>query len=443
MRSQKILFALLAISVVTLSACSWLGDKPKVPLAGKREPVLLAPAADALQLETGAAPLEITLPDALPNTIWAQSFGYPSHNPVHLPLSGGLTKRLWDKSVGAGVDKKNPLMSAPLIVENVIFAVDTRGRVTAMQADKSKTLWQENTRAKEQDKDELSAGGGIAYGRGQILATNGSRDLVALNAQTGAELWRLSLDAPLRGAPSVAAGRAYVTDAANHVVAVDAQTGKKLWSFDGTAQEIALLGTPAPALDDRQAIAALSNGTITSIGLVDGQSLWTGRFNISGGGADLSSLKDVAGVPVIDNGRVMAVNAAGYVVAYDAASGARMWQKDLGGTGGLWPAGNVVYVMTRDGISARSASDGAPVWNASLVQFEDKDKEEPIAWYGPYLLSGKLYAFGSAGKAVVLDPFTGKQEAILDIADNLAAAPAIAGDMAVMVNASGKLSVWK
>ncbi|NBO20291.1 MAG: hypothetical protein EBV03_13940, partial [Proteobacteria bacterium] len=232
-------------------------------------------------------------------------------------------------------------MAAPLIIEKTVFAMDTKGRVSALQLDNGKEIWQKATRAKKQDKDELSAGGGIAYGRDQILATNGSRDLIALNAQNGTELWRLSLDAPLRGAPSVAAGRAYVTDVANNIVAVDTQTGSKLWSFASAPESIALLGTPSPAIDDRQAVAAFSSGTIVSVGLANGQSLWNGRFNLTRGGADsLTDLKDVAGVPVIDNGRVMAMNAAGYMVAFDAGTGARLWQKDVGGTGGIWPAGN-------------------------------------------------------------------------------------------------------
>ncbi len=434
----------LSAALLTLNGCSWFGEKEDAPLTGKREPVLLAPAADLMALEKNQEAVAIALPEIMPNTAWSQPLAYPTHNPVHLQLDGGLKKKLWDKSIGAGVDKNRPLIAAPLMVGNMVYAMDTKGRISALDRMTGKEVWNEESRAKKQDKDELTAGGGLAYGRGQLIVTNGSRDLIALNAQTGDDLWRTSLDAPLRGAPAVAAGRIYVTDAVNHITAIDSLTGARVWNFDGEQQDIALLGTPAPAVDETQAIAALSNGNNISLGINDGQSQWRGRFSLRSGGSEaLNDLRDVAGVPVIDQGRVMAVNAAGNMVALDAASGSRLWQKDLGGTGSIWPAGNTVYVMTRNGIMARSASDGAPIWHAPLIQFKDEDKEKPIAWYGPYLLSGKLYAFGTDGKAVVLDPANGKQVDVIKIPDHLAAAPSVAENTLLLITENGHLSAWQ
>lgn len=437
-------FLLASATLFTLSACGWMGDKEDTPLPGKREPVLLAPAADMMQLEKNQTATAITFPAVMPNSVWAQPLAYPTHNPVHLQLDGGLKTKLWEKSIGEGVDKGRPLIASPVIANNIVYALDTRGRVTAMDRTSGKEIWREESRAKKQDKDELTAGGGLAYGRGQLLVTNGSRDLIALNAQTGETLWRTTLDAPLRGAPTVAAGRVYVVDAVNHISSLDSLTGTTTWHFDGEPQDIALLGTPAPAVDETQAIAALSNGNIFSLGVADGQSRWKSRFTLRAGGTDsLTDLRDVAGVPVMDGGRLMAVNASGNMIALDVQTGLRIWQKDLGGTGPLWPAGNVVYVMTRDGIMARGISDGSPIWHAPLIQYEDKDKEKPIVWYGPYLLSGKLYAFGSAGKAVILDPNTGKQMDIVKIPDRLATAPAVADNTLLMITASGRLSAWQ
>lgn len=437
---------LLLSCALSLSACGWLGEKEKTPLQGKREAVLQAPAADALQnATTGENATTAVLPEAVPNAVWGQSLAYPTHNPQHLSLAGGLTKRLWSESVGKGIEKNRPVMAAPIIAEGRVYALDTAGQVSAFDVKTGKRLWKSSTRAENQAKDDLSAGGGIAYGRNAILVTNGSRDLAALNAQNGNVVWRTSMSAPLRGAPALLAGRAYVTDVLNHAIAVDANSGEKLWSFDGTPADIALLGTPAPAVDAARAVAALSNGVVVSLDLADGTMVWDARFNnASVASANLTDLRDVAGVPVLDSGKAYAVNASGRVIALDALSGARQWQKDARATGPLWPAGDVVFLMTREGVAARAAADGAEVWEAPLPQFGDEgDKEDPIRWFGPYLLSGKLYTFGSAGKAVVFDPQTGQQLDVIAIDDNLAGPPAIASDMAAMVNASGKLSLWQ
>lgn len=435
---------LLVASLLILSACGWLGEKEKPPLVGERLAVLQAPAADALADASSPDSIPAALPEPMANAVWGQSLAYPTHNPQHLSLNGGLSKRLWSQSIGKGIEKDRPVLSPPLIAEGRVYALDTAGQVSAF--DKSgKRLWKQSTRTENQAKDDLSAGGGIAYGRNLVVVTNGSRDLAGLNAQNGALVWRTTLPSPLRGAPGVLAGRAYVTDVLNHVIAVDAASGEKLWTYDGTPADIALLGTPAPAVDSQRAVAALSNGVVVALGLTDGNLIWDARFNnASLAGANLTDLRDVAGVPVLDNGKAYAVNASGRIVALNAVSGARLWQKDARATGPLWPAGDLVFTMTREGLAARSAQDGAVLWEAPLPQFEDAgDKEDPIQWFGPYLLSGKLYAFGSAGAAVLFDPQTGKQLSVVQIDDNLAAPPAIAADGAAMVTSGGKLSFWQ
>lgn len=437
------LLALLAS--VALAGCGWLGEKENGPLEGKREPVLQAPAADALAIQNLGETAAITIPEPQPNAVWAQAYGYPTHNPGHLALAGDGSQYVWSTSIGKGTDEKKPLMPAPIIIENTVYAMDTAGNISAFALDSGKKLWSLRTRGEDQEKDELSAGGGLGYGRGTLVVTNGSRDLIGLNPMTGAQTWRITLDAPLRGTPALLGGRAYVTDASNHIIAVDTTNGAKLWTYKGAASEIALLGTPAPAVDERHVIGALSNGTITAVELTDGSTAWVGRFNSStASDTSLTNLRDIASVPVIDGNAVYAVNASGRMIALNAATGQRLWQKDVRGNGALWPAGNTVYIMTREGVAARAASTGDLLWEANLPQFVDvEDQDDPINWFGPYLLAGKLYAFGSHGEAVTLDPVTGQMMGLVKIDSGLAASPAVAGGLIAFVDQDGRLHVRK
>lgn len=437
---------ILALLASTLAGCGWMGEKEKGPLEGKREAIIQSSAIDAQAMQKdGSETVAITLPEPAPNTVWGQAFGYPTHNPGHLILAGDLSTRLWSASIGKGTDEEKPIMPAPIIVENAVYALDTAGNVNAFALQDGKKLWSVPTRGEDQKKDELSAGGGLGYGRGVLVATNGSRDLIGLNPTNGVQAWRITLDAPLRGTPALIGGRAYVTDASNHIVAVDTASGAKIWTYNGAASEIALLGTPAPAVDERYAIGALSNGTITAVELSDGNTAWVGRFSSStANDTSLTNLRDIASVPVIDGDNVYAINASGRMIALNAATGQRLWQKDVRGTGSLWPAGNAVFVVTREGVAARAAMTGDLIWEAALPQFRDaEDHDGPITWFGPYLLSGKLYAFGNNGDAVTFDPMTGKMLGVSKLDVELAANPAIAGGLAAMVDQSGRLSVRK
>src|SRR3546814_14504757 len=60
------------------------------------------------------------------------------------------------------------------------------------------------------DSDATAFGGGVSYGNGRVFATTGWGKVVALDAASGSEVWRTSLNAPLRGAPAVEGDRVVV-----------------------------------------------------------------------------------------------------------------------------------------------------------------------------------------------------------------------------------------
>lgn len=437
--------ALMAATFL-LSACGWMGSKEDAPLMGERAPILPSSASEFLELEDGVDLTTITLPSETTNTVWSQNLGYPSHNPTHLTFSNGVEKKMWDANLGQGITTKAPIIATPVIAQNTVFAADTKGTVTAYNLDTGKRLWRTTTLADNQNKKDIIAGGGLAYGRDTIFANNGSRDIVAINAKDGSVLWRTKAKSALRGAPTTLAGRVYTVDAANNVMALDASTGKEIWSYQGAQQEIAILGIPSPALTSDTVITALSDGSIIALDITDGTVLWRGKFSGARGTrvSDLNNLRDVIAPPVIDGASVLTSNASGLVMSTNAFTGTRNWQKDIGANGSVWTAGNVFYVLTQTGFSARSKSDGAPIWSIVLPQFEDESiKEDPITWFGPYLLSGQVFVFNSMGKALTFNAIDGIQTGAFNIPDHLATRPIVANNKIVFVTKSGQLSVWK
>ncbi len=55
--------------------------------------------------------------------------------------------------------------------------------------------------------------------------------LRALEAETGREVWKADLGAPIRHSPSYNGGRLFAADMKGHLVAFEAKTGKELWRF--------------------------------------------------------------------------------------------------------------------------------------------------------------------------------------------------------------------
>lgn len=134
----------------------------------------------------------------------------------------------------------------------------------------------------------------VAAGRLFVGSTrNGT--VSALDAASGAELWRVYLNGPVRATPAVAAGRLYVGADDGTLYCLDAATGREIWRFFGGL-------SPRLALGNERLI-----------------SLWPAR-----------------GGPVVAAGRVYF--AAGVwpfmgvpVYALSAEDGARLWANDRAG----------------------------------------------------------------------------------------------------------------
>jgi outer membrane protein assembly factor BamB len=88
----------------------------------------------------------------------------------------------------------------------------------------------------------------IVLGDKMFVGFNDCDKLVALDLNSGAELWTFYAGAPVRLAPVAGAGKVYVTSDDGFLYCVDAETGKQVWAFRG-----------APS-----ARKALGNGRITS-----------------------------------------------------------------------------------------------------------------------------------------------------------------------------------
>ena len=102
----------------------------------------------------------------------------------------------------------------------MLFVVDTNGAVQAFDAATGAKRWTYQTDL-EKDLRPSSFGGGVTYLDGKVYATSGAGDVVALDAQTGAEKWRTRPAGPLRGSPTVAFNAVYAMTQDNQIFSLD------------------------------------------------------------------------------------------------------------------------------------------------------------------------------------------------------------------------------
>ncbi len=136
--------------------------------------------------------------------------------------------------------------STPLMAEGKVFITTGHSLIRALDAITGKELWQYDggTRARATSPMDLSWGNkGIAYDAGRVFLGTSDGYIVALDAKTGKEAWKVQDFGPdeprtISGAPRVFAGKvivghggADITPLEGYVSAYDAQTGKLAWRF--------------------------------------------------------------------------------------------------------------------------------------------------------------------------------------------------------------------
>jgi len=419
---------LIPVALFALAACDsldFLGASDDAPLPGERISVLAA--QDQIVPSSRVADLAIRLPRPLIKVDWPQQGGFANHAMHHLSL-GALPQEIWSSSLGSGSDDDEPILSGPVIANNLVFTMDADAVVSARRVEDGRVVWR--TDIEPADEDDGNWGGGVAFDLGKVYAGTGFAQVVALDARTGAELWRTAVSGPMRAAPTAFGGRVYAITKDNQLFALDAETGTVDWTHTGIEETAGLIGSASPAVDGDIVIVPYSSGEIFALRAQNGQQLWSDNLAAIRRADAVSALADIRGRPVVDRGRVYAISHSGRMVAIDLASGRRVWEAEVGGVNQPWVAGRFIFVVTTEGdVVALVAENGLVRWVRPLGRYEDPtDREDLVNWSGPILASDRLIVTGSQGVAIALSPYTGEVIGEIEMPDDVSLAPVLADE---------------
>ncbi len=439
---------LIVSSVLLLNACSSVSGmfskkETTPPLEGERISVLelqkTLTADDTLKEGH-----KIKLPQSWVNKSWSQAGGYPSHIMQNLSLTNRKLKRVWSASIGSGSTKNIPLTAQPIIIDDVIYTLDTSSILSAFSAQTGKKLWKTSIEKKDEDNTVIS--GGISFAYDTIYATNGYDEILAISPENGDIKWRKTLPSPSRAAPTVINGRVFITTINSRLVALNAKDGSSLWEYTGISEMAGLLGAASPAANNEIVTPVFSSGEITALRVENGSVAWSDNLSsVRSYGGGLESISDIKAMPALGNGFIIALSFGGKLVAIDERTGSRIWQKDIGGSQTPWVAGNHVYVLSSENqLIALSLVNGSIIWIIELDRFKDKkNKEDPINWSGPIMGSGELILAGSHGYMVKVNAYNGEIAQMIKTKKNVQIAPVIANNTLYLLSEDGTLTAYQ
>lgn len=396
--------ARLALVLAAAGLATACASDEKQPLPGERISVLahernIAP-------DPGVQLAQIQLPPAQPNLEWPTAGGSSSHSMQHLALGEHLTSA-WTAGIGTGASRGRPRLPSPVVADGRIYTMDAEHLVSAFSTADGERLWRVSVADGQSDRDAIA--GGIAYENGRLFVASGFARVIALDAATGAELWRKRVASPTHADPTAAGGRLFATTLDSRLVALDGASGAELWSHQAIGETARLIGGGGPAVDAGVVVAPFSSGELVALRQENGRVLWTDSLATTRRLDELATLAQIHAAPVIDRGGVFAISYGGVLAAIDLRTGNRVWEQDLGGLIRPWIAGNFIYQLTKDNeLVCLSRNDGRVYWVKTLPAYEnEKKQEDPILWVGPVVAGDRLIVAGSTGRLLSVSPYDG------------------------------------
>ncbi len=430
------------IGIGALALLAGCGE-PDVVLPGERLG-LRAGMAGADPVTSNAA-LPLALPAAVQNPDWSHRNGGPDHAITHPALVGSL-QPLFRTSIGSGDSRAARITAEPVVASGRVFTLDAGAGVTALTTGGA-PIWSRDLTPATDNRGDAS-GGGLAVGGGTLFVSTGFGELTALDAATGAELWRQDLAAPGSSAPTVFGGLVYVVGRDGQAWALDAGTGRVAWQLRGIGSIANFDGGAGAAVTSDIAVFPFPSGEVLAAFPDGGLQRWSsvvagGR---SGQAASLAAT-GISGDPVIDGDRVYVGNVSGRLAALELATGETLWTARDGALSPVWPAGGSLFLINDLNQLVRlDAASGAPIWRVVLPDetrggFLRRDSR--VANYGPVLAGGRLIVASSDGAIRQFDPVSGAALAQLDLPGGAASNPVVAGGVLYVVTSDGALAAFR
>jgi len=180
-----------------LSNAAWLGAAavlligcadPEIILEGERLDVRAPLSGELLvPLDDDAATQETAFdaPEPVALTEWTHRAATATHFAPHAAFAAAPSLA-WSVNIGQGNSRRHRITGQPVVSDSRVFVMDSQTKVSAVSTS-GQSLWSRDLTPPE-ERNQDASGGGIAVENGQIYATTGFGEVVAVDAASGAEI---------------------------------------------------------------------------------------------------------------------------------------------------------------------------------------------------------------------------------------------------------------
>ena len=348
----------------------------------------------------------------------ACSSGSTKPKPTELPANTAIVgvRSAWTSQLGA--------VNFPLDVHvagNTVTLASGDGTVVAIDANTGRDLWRVSLGV-----PLTAAAGSDGKTAAEVARTN---EVIAV--ADGKELWRQKLPAQVYTVPLVAGGRVFVLAADRSVTALDGQTGRRLWVQQRPAGDALVLRHPGVLLAVGDTLLVGLSSRLTGLNPMNGSIRWEAPIGTPRGTNDVERLVDLVGRTSRVGSVVCARAFQLGVGCVDAQRGTVLWTKPADGFEGLHGDESLVFGTESDGkLVAWKRADGERAWVTDRLQYRRLT--------APLALGRSVVVGDNTGLVHLLSREDGSPLNRLSTDGSaIAAAPVVAGDTLVVVTQKG------
>jgi outer membrane protein assembly factor BamB len=390
---MKNLFLLMVgvAPVILSTAC----EKKEI-LTGKRE------AISGVTVENGAGDLgagtKINVTPPFLTSSYIDVAGSKQHNSFNYKLHN-FKKVLWSTSIGGGQINSNIVA-----LDGDIYAVSALGKLVCISQKDGKKKW--NILVAKQPDGAIFTGG-LTINNGIIYVATNIGTVIAIDSKTHKELWSKAVKFPFRGVPLCAYEKIIVASVENRTLCFDASNGNVIWSKANDREQTIMAEMGTPAVFQYNIICGDSSGSLQSIDL-NGTYNWEDVLFSSDTSQSGSTISHIVASPVVVGNAVLVATSESKMAMFDCFSGVRLWEQSIGTVNQPVINSGWVFVVSSDGkVICLSEEDGAIRWTSDIDSLCSKKGSKDQRWFGPMIINGDLWIFGSNGNVLNIDISTG------------------------------------
>jgi outer membrane protein assembly factor BamB len=168
--------------------------------------------------------------------------------------------------------------------------------------------------------------------------------------------------------PVAAQGRVFAQTIDGELLALDADTGEQLWSYSSQVPLLTLRGTSTPVTSRDIVYAGFASGKVVGLRASNGEPIWDQRIMLPEGRSELERIVDVDAAPLLVGGDVYAQAYQGRLMRIAARDGRPRWEAEVSSFQNLAEGYSQIYaVEEKDTVTAVDQSRGDVVWQHDLL----------------------------------------------------------------------------